>query len=118
VSLLDRKEMLKRLKAKEDSLEISIAKWVELAEGNGEDQADLNCALCETYKNRKRDHSTDCAKCPVCLKIGKRYCDGSPYELYVHVETDFSIDDAEREEKMRTLATKERDFLISLRKPS
>jgi len=98
---LNRFEMLRRLQAGEDALELSIQKWQDIVNGKGDDAAYLNCALC------KREHGEVCGGCPVKQKTGKTDCRNSPYIGYCRAEKKLV--------KLRW-AKKELEFLKSLRK--
>ena len=102
-------EMKRRLKAGEDSLELSIQKWQDIVDGTGSDQAELNCALCEKFRIHV-EYGQACNGCPVKKTTGKTYCEGSPYFHYA------DADDQEASDvKLAELAQAELDFLISLR---
>ena len=109
---MTREEMLKRLKAGEDPLDLSIEKWVDIVEHLNKissleefdkeiEMGAHNCALCETY------FDGSCAQCPVNEVSGKAECQGTPYEK-------FKI--AEDLEGMRKAAIAEVEFLKSLKK--
>ena len=101
---MDRKEMQARLKKGEDPLEISIAKWEDIAKGKDLDEfGSYNCALCYV-----RD---DCRSCPVLEKTGKITCDDTPYDEY----EDAWNHNAD-EQTLKAIAKKEVEFLKSLRK--
>lgn len=85
--------MLKRLKAGEDPLELSIQKWQDIVDGKGEDDGSENCALCEVY---------DCSNC-IITKEWETRCSRTPYAEYKTYPT-------------RENALKELVFLQSLRK--
>jgi len=98
---LDRSEMLRRLQAGEDALEISIQKWQDIVDEKGIDEQADNCALCE------QEHGGVCGGCPVKQKTGKTDCRNSPYTKYCFAIKEFG--------KLRW-AKKELEFLKSLRK--
>lgn len=62
----------------EEALEESIQKWVDIAEGEGEDRAAMNCALCEKFLAK-----SECEGCPVMKKTGKPSCVDSPFRLWI-----------------------------------
>lgn len=101
---MNREEMMRRLKAGEDPLEVSIAKWQEIVKNNGKKPDGTNdvatCALCETYPE------SDCNGCPVAKKAGEHCCMNTPYEKWVFADDNNKLQAAKEE-----LA-----FLISLRK--
>jgi len=66
---MTRDEMLKRLKAGEDPLELSIQKWRDIVEGKGEDLGINNCALCEKFEN-----------CQACFNYCGMDCLSGPYQ--------------------------------------
>ena len=101
---MNRKEMLARLKKGEDPLEISIAKWEDLAKGkNMGKYGSINCALCYLYDKN------DCNGC-VIAEAGYEGCLGTPYEEYYD-----AYEDAD-EDTLKAIAQKEVEFLKSLRK--
>lgn len=71
--------MLSRLKIGGDPLEISIMKWEEIVAGIGLDNADVNCALCNAYRDYTATEIHECLKCPVYKKTGRDACQGSPW---------------------------------------
>ena len=95
---MNRKDMLKRLEAGEDPLELSIEKWRDIVDGKGCDYGSNNCALCEIV-----DH---CYSCPVNV-VTEQECYGTPYYEYVYAPT---------EEIKKEAALAELKFLLSLRK--
>lgn len=100
---MNREEMLKRLKAGEDPLELSIQKWKDITNGKGVDNGGENCALCEKY---------GCLKgCPVYEKTGVIQCGKTPYIQY-HITKVLRVYD----ELVRSYALEELEFLESLRK--
>ena len=101
---MDREEMLARLKAGEDPLELSIEKWQDIVEGKGDDLTIENCALCELHNHAEDD---DCLECPIYQATGQRYCYGTPYQSYC-----LSSD----KEKLLKIAKDELEFLKALRK--
>ena len=98
---MNRQEMLERLAKGEDPLELSIQKWQDIVDGKGQDEGDLNCALCEEYSPK------DCEGCPIREKTGKSDCADTPYFGYQDKMT--------KPAKLRW-AKKELEFLKSLRK--
>lgn len=100
--IMNREEMLARLKKGEDPLELSIEKWEDVVDkGLDADQGWENCALCEKYF--PSGCSDPCKGCPIFEKTGKHFCDGTPYEKY-QITADEDI------------AKEEVEFLKSLRK--
>lgn len=47
---MNRKEMLRRIKAGDKPIDIFIDKWIDILEGIGYDLLSNNCATCELYK--------------------------------------------------------------------
>ena len=94
---MNRTEMLRRLKAGEDPLELSIEKWQDIVDGKGRNNGSENCALCQMFS---------CRVCPIKKKTGFA-CSGTPYFHFGHSHT-----------KLDRLhwAKKELEFLKSLRK--
>ena len=96
---------MKMDKRTEEALEKSIKHWQENV---NEDFASVSaecsdCALCDLFwKN-------ECVGCPVFLKTGLEYCDGTPF-----FEAWKSLDDG-KEKEFREAAAKEVEFLKSLR---
>lgn len=82
---MKREEMLKRLKAGESPLELSIEKWQDIVDGKGEDQSSLNCALCETTPIDAED---ECNGCIVKETTGEPNCLGTPY--HDHADEDWA----------------------------
>jgi exonuclease VII small subunit len=101
---MNREEMLRRLDAGEDPLEVSIAKWQKIVENNGKRPDGTNdaatCALCETYQE------SDCNGCPVTKKTGEGCYMNTPYKKWIFANDNNKLQAAKEE-----LA-----FLISLRK--
>jgi len=95
---MNRAEMLRRLKAGEDPLELSIEKWQDIVDGKGRNSGAKNCALCEALH---------CGKCSVSDKTGLPSCEGTPYMEFVLCST--------KSERLRC-AKEELEFLKSLRK--
>jgi len=82
--MMNRKEMLKKLRHGEDPLEVTIQKWQDIVDGKGIDEYRDNCALCEVHRQsweeeRKQSTSVACGKCPVKLKTGQPFCRKSPW---------------------------------------
>lgn len=98
---MNRQEMLLRLKNGEDPLELSILKWQDIVDGTGKNLHDLNCALCQTHKDRY------CRGCVVKQRTGESWCEATPYYQYWHANTKKTRHEA---------AEKEVEFLKSLRK--
>ncbi len=99
---MNRSEMLRRLAAGEDPLELSIEKWQDIVDGKGKNGASDNCALCEKY--------VICDVCLIFKKTGK-CCDSTFYGDYILALALGKKDEAE------SFAQKELEFLKSLRKP-
>jgi len=110
---MNREEMLKRLRAGEDPLDLSIEKWKDIVnhlksihrasdfDDNLEAQGD-NCALCEVHEG--------CQSCPVYERTGRGDCGGTPY-------WEFNVAWRRCDLKaMWTAAERELKFLISLKK--
>jgi len=91
---MNRAEMLKRLKAGENALELSIEKWQDIVDGTGK-HLSRNCALCEVYL------------CKVGCPVGLLGCIGTPFSDYRN---------ATSKQARREAAVKEVEFLKSLRK--
>ncbi len=72
---MTRKEMMTRMNAGEDPLEISIQKWQDIVDGTGTDEGIYNCALCYKYLQIEND----CKRCPIYEKTGEKACRGTPY---------------------------------------
>ena len=54
---MNRKEMIRRIKAGDKPIDISIDKWVDILEGSGYDLSGSNCACCNVFGW--------CGKCPI-----------------------------------------------------
>ena len=105
---MNRKDMLRRLEAGENALELSIQKWQDIVNGEGKDDYRDICALCEVHRlsreeEYKHSYSIACDNCPVKLKTGKPFCQNSPWS---ETRSSFS----------KMPAKLELDFLKSLRK--
>ena len=110
---MNREEMLKRLKAGEDPLDLSIEKWKDIVDclnqiqqveefGEELEAGRDNCALCEVYRN--------CHLCPVSEWTHKKGCVGTPYDDFKLVRRVGDL------KTMRIAAEQELEFLISLKK--
>lgn len=89
------------------ALDLSIAKWEKLAQGEGEYPTRDNCPLCALFNSGDYDEKDSaCIGCPVYAKTGERFCQGTPYENYV--------DDRIQGDTPET-AAQEVEFLKSLR---
>jgi len=105
--------MLRRLKAGEDPLDLSIEKWEDIVnhlksirrasdfDESLEAQGD-NCALCEVHEG--------CRSCPVCKRTGRENCSGTPYWEFRLAWRRYDL------RAMRIAAERELEFLISLKK--
>jgi len=110
---MNREEMLRRLKAGEDPLDLSIEKWEDIVnhlksirrasdfDESLEAQGD-NCALCEVHEG--------CRSCPVCKRTGRENCSGTPYWEFRLAWRRYDL------RAMRIAAERELEFLISLKK--
>jgi len=107
--------MLKRLKAGEDPLDLSIEKWKDIVNHLNEiqcvedfnkelEEGEENCALCEVYGAK------DCKDCPVYQRTGKEGCLGTPYSEFKWACIKGMLKDMQR------FARWELEFLISLKK--
>jgi len=81
---MNREEMLKELdrrgRTTEVALDLSIRKWRDIVNGEGIDSCDLNCALCEVFK----ENVDKCGDCPM-EKDGNRCGEtGSFWRKYRH----------------------------------
>lgn len=94
------------------ALRASIAKWDKIAEGKGGSRGEKNCALCKLYW---RD---DCERCPVMLRTGKEFCQGTPYEGFGKLAA-YHLTQGEiaRTPEAKARAKEEADFLRSLLPP-
>ena len=111
---MNREEMLSRLAAGEDPLELSIKKWQDIREhlrkihsfqeyDKALEQGSTNCALCEVFC-----FYGTCSICPVAKKTGPG-CTGTPYEAFKYAVLQQDLD------AMRKAADEEIKFLESLR---
>ena len=110
---MNREEMLRRLKAGEDPLDLSIEKWEDIVnhlksirrasdfDESLEAQGD-NCGLCEVHEG--------CRSCPVCKRTGRENCSGTPYWEFRLAWRRYDL------RAMRIAAERELEFLISLKK--
>ena len=100
--------MLARLKKGENPLEVSIAKWEDIAKGKDmDDFGGYNCALC--YVIQRGDNI--CKGCPIFEKTGETDCWGTPFEKY-----EDAWDNRANKRTLKAIAKKELEFLKSLRK--
>lgn len=84
---MNREEMLERLKAGYEPIDVAIEKWRDIVADpritkdcfGGDDfvldEADSNCALCHVF----RDGKDDCGDCPI-IKAGFHGCAGGVYK--------------------------------------
>jgi hypothetical protein len=88
------------------ALRRSIANWQARVDGTytGPEGA-AGCPLCLLF-NRREDSKDDCIGCPVANKVGKKYCEGTPYEMWAD------------QGMLQPLAEQELKFLQSLLPPS
>ena len=111
---MTREEMLKRLKAGEDPLDLSIEKWKDIVEHLNQiskieeynkelQQGANNCALCEVY-GYSYEH------CPVYIATKGMSCRNTPYPEFVSAEYHGLLN------KMKIKAKEELEFLKSLKK--
>ena len=103
------KEMIERLEAGEDPLELSIEKWQDILDGTGEELGDHNCALCVEFGEH-----CDCDGCPIA-EDGHPDCEGTMYVAYrraLHERLETHSDDKTAE---LHAAKKELEYLKSLR---
>jgi hypothetical protein len=109
---MNRGEMLARLEAGEDPLELSIEKWQNIVDGTAVDDGAFNCALCEKYYRERHGFSSAlfCTKCPVQLKTKRPFCNQTPYRDYV-----YAIDAGKTTQEQHEAAVAELAFLKSLR---
>ena len=96
---MNRKEMLDRLKAGEDPLELSIEKWQDIVDGTGKNYSERNCALCKI--------NDSCESCLVQKSTAHCHCTRTPY---------YDYQDASNTQQRREAAKAELEFLKSLRK--
>ncbi len=115
---MKQREMLRRLKAGENPLELSIQKWQDIVNGKGKDDAELNCALCEVYRNHIEPFTKQCLGCPIFKRTKKKYCGKTPYDsLFTNAERNLEYQPRNKSFKVAYLvaAQAELDFLFSLR---
>ena len=107
-------EMIRRLEAGEDPLDLSIEKWEDIVKHlnkihNFSDYNEmleagiLNCALCERF------FCFRCEDCPIETATGQPYCYGTPYVLFRKAQENRNL------EAMRKEAIAELEFLKSLK---
>jgi len=111
---MNREEMLRRLRAGEDPLDLSIKKWEDIVsclsrvQSAGKfdyalDVAGRNCALCEVYGSK------GCEGCPVYERTGGVACVRTPYVAWLLAKMGKSL------QEMRVAAKCELEFLRSLK---
>jgi Pyruvate/2-oxoacid:ferredoxin oxidoreductase delta subunit len=100
----------------------SIKKWERIVEGTGKDLGSLNCPLCRLFSRRGyiirsrrgyRIRGEYCDGCPIYEKVKRRYCEETPYDLWVKHRDD-CLESCETCEIHERLAEKELKFLKSL----
>jgi len=112
---MNREEMLKRLRAGEDPLDLSIEKWEDVVDHLNKiqtkeefdsrlEEGHKNCALCEVY------NIDGCLGCPVRRVTGAEGCLFTPWTDWVVAKEAGSLQD------MREVAIKELLFLRSLKR--
>jgi len=118
---MNRKEMLARLKAGENPLEVSIQKWVDLSNSRiTYSVGQSNCALCELHNHESTSllrrifgrSKGWCEDCPVFKKTQTAFCQNTPFEQYATA----LFEGKTTEKKLRKIAKREVEFLKSLRK--
>lgn len=113
------------------ALEGSIAKWRAIVAGEKENDGSDDCPLCQLFNpfqinvQRRRAGKPrvliedGCVGCPVQLKTGKNYCNGSPFEEYedrfLQLDDDGDIFEPTESEELLEIAAKELAFLESLK---
>jgi hypothetical protein len=101
----------------------SAKHWDENSKASTPNMASVfakDCALCDIYQGSSV--ATRCGGCPVSSRTGELLCKGSPYTKAAKAWRDWSDDVrcnryfAARESgaKFRSLAARERDYLVSL----
>jgi hypothetical protein len=92
------------------ALEGSIAKWERIVAGTGYNMGAANCPLCQIFNHHCDDDGSHYCddRCPVKIKTGRNFCEGSPYDEYEGGL--FGTKEEETEVAQRML-----DFLIGLR---
>lgn len=81
---MNRREMLKRLKAGEKPIDLAIEKWEDIRDGKGRDRGHKNCALCEVDEEKSKGYCNYfegcCNYCPItkyykydCITLGHPY---------------------------------------------
>ncbi|VVB51744.1 Uncharacterised protein [uncultured archaeon] len=110
---MDKDEILTRLNAGADPLELEIEHWTLIGLGKDQNHDELNSPLCAIYHNKvpvdANYRKNACVGCPVFAKTGKQFCEGTPYEKYIDIEI-FGTD----EEKTKYV-NEEIEFLKGLR---
>ena len=100
------------------ALKASIKHWKENAAAKTPRKVKTGpdaCALCLKFQIR----SGSCSRCPVALRTGEPFCEGSPWGRAVHALNAWGMNpgDAGFEDMFRAAAYVEVDFLESLVPP-
>lgn len=107
---MKRSDMLRRLKAGEDPLKLTIEKWEDIVKGRGRNDGTWNCALCEVYYRNGVCRSLSMgSQCPIRESVGRTQCEETPYNRYVKANTTL---------QRKTAAKEELKFLKGLKKAS
>ena len=107
------------------ALKESIAHWERVASGtmfNTESVGANNCALCREFNwfdlPAGKSYDDRCVGCPVCDKTGKRFCKGTPYDVFQTKQETLVLSSSFKSwlatPEARDLAAKELAFLKSL----
>jgi len=110
---MNREEMLKRLKAGEDPLDLLIEEWKDIVNHLNEiqrvedfniefEEGMENCVLCKIYEG--------CLSCPIYNLTGRKHCHGTPYYEFKKALFYCNL------ERMRVAAKRELKLLINLKK--
>lgn len=109
---MNRDEMLKELAEGTEPLIVSAAKWFDVAFKRGDEDGELNCALCAAHRD---DASYGCGDCPVSLNTGRDFCKGTPYMALVDHRNDNHCGDHDFDcDVCNALARDELNYLLKL----
>ena len=68
----------------------SIFKWEKIVDRIGSDKGPQNCPCCLEWLNESEIKKC-CIGCPIMEYTGKKYCNGTPYELWCEETKDYSF---------------------------
>jgi hypothetical protein len=103
-----------------EALKGSIAKWERVVEGGQQENGGpTDCPLCSRFNSQFNKNLTNppCQGCPVSIRTGQKFCEGSPYDEIEKLEDggEYVFDSNEEfVSTFRSAAKEELEFLKSL----